>query len=643
MTRLGRAQEQLIIFVQDGGQSSEHFKAEYLDSILQYANQNDIDLLLKEVTSDSLPEGITLTPSIVYQNSLGRSLYQGRYSTIDRLINFIRTVKNEPKKEEQNEKHNILIWNNENAIIAMPLKITPLTGSIGNNFDQLKFIETSKRQVGSDLSYSKHYEEIILPRHARSFYVDLYPWLSDDSLLYISGAVFSMFNCIDPVFRAEQLIVGSWRERSKLFAMAGKKIERVVAQQLNNLSQGDAFIPISKSINSYSWDKVGLSLPQKVSTPIPDAIYLNEIPKHWHSPRALDKNSPVIQFHFGAPIDYYAGEAQEMKVQLNLAKRNSLLDATGHVVVDASSITMGDEGLDDHIFHSYLKIFSYPNATYDFKIVRAPSVWHIDSIQPIALNGVFEMIGKKVEISATGTAQMVANENERFSLSIHGNFMLPLHSLYGIEGPDGPSPAKDELHFQLNFLLSPGLHKVSKQDNLYEALREQPVVSSDGKEIVLEEFVSWKARNRIYKAEGGFDHWRFMRLSIKNDKIENLTANIEIDINSISEKSKLLVKHLKGEDFFQSDYYPKAFLDIRNVKKLQDESYVADGFITIKDIKEAILVNFDVIDKSTLTIRGSLPIDREAHNIGTSKKSQNISKIVDVTFQVILKDHIQKQ
>ena len=104
---------QLIVFTQQKDHPvMKHFDAEWLPKIKEIAASQDIELLMKDV-SKGAPEMITFTPAIVYQNHLGRSLYIGRYTLLDKIKTFIRTVQRMPQQEVDNEKHDVLVWENE--------------------------------------------------------------------------------------------------------------------------------------------------------------------------------------------------------------------------------------------------------------------------------------------------------------------------------------------------------------------------------------------------------------------------------------------------------------------------------------------------------------------------------------------------
>ena len=120
---------------------------------------------------------------------------------------------------------------------------------------------------------------------------------------------------------------------------------------------------------------------------------------------------------------------------------------------------------------------------------------------------------------------------------------------------------------------------------------------------------------------------------------EEVKAQIEIDIASISERSKLLVKHLKGEEYFDLGKYETAAVYVNGAKKQADGSFIANAEALIKGEKAPILLTFEVLDDKKLVVKGKAKIERETFKIGTSKKAKSISKTVELEFQTSFKEY----
>ncbi|MBL0715945.1 MAG: hypothetical protein JJV98_19845 [Desulfosarcina sp.] len=98
--------EQMIVFVQpDRSAVDDAFQSDRLPAIRKIADAMGVRVHIVPAGGGAPPE-VALTPLIVYQNHRGRSIYQGRTTTSDRIRNFIRTSRfisqgAEPNRREQ--------------------------------------------------------------------------------------------------------------------------------------------------------------------------------------------------------------------------------------------------------------------------------------------------------------------------------------------------------------------------------------------------------------------------------------------------------------------------------------------------------------------------------------------------------------
>ncbi len=622
---------QLLVFVDSSKPVSKHFTAESLPMVKAMAAERNLEVQVIEI-AEGAPKEVTFTPQIVFQNHLGRSLYRGRYTTIERLTNFVRTVTNAPQANANNPKVNTPVIQTGRAVVGTPIKITPLSGTVPVGFDQEIFQEEALEVIGTGLQTLRLVEQYNFPASGRLLYVDFHPFLGQDGSLFISAKIFSMFSCVEPVYETPVPYKGTWDTRRELFKTAGKGMEYMALQQLRSLAHGDAIEQRPFDQPTPSWTDLGLELPAAPKVSLPPAFTNNSLSKEWTFAEGLPDGSPLVQFHFGAPVDHYAGEARQMRTQLRLKSKNSLQGATGHVVVKTSSITMGDDGLDDHIFNDYLAVLNYPNATYEFEIVEAPASWEIGSSQSIGLKGTFSMIGKPVELSSSGRVDVVSGNNGEPLLKLHGSFKLPLKALYGIEGPDGPSPAKDELQFYLNVLLKPTKKAAKLSSELFAA--DTPKANSKEPLETEGDFIGWKARNKFYKANGSFKKWEVAGYKMQGLDVSTLKVIVVIDITSMEEKSKKLVHHLQQPDFFDAEQFPTGTIRMKNPVPDGNGGYTAQGEATLLGIAKQIPISFEVVSETPFVVSGTAIINRNAFGIGKMKSAKGITEDVEVKFRL---------
>lgn len=68
--------------------------------------------------------------------------------------------------------------------------------------------------------------------------------------------------------------------------------------------------------------------------------------------------------------------------------------------------------------------------------------------------------------------------------------------------------------------------------------------------------------------------------------------NFNVDVNSINTDNEMRDKHLKGDDFFNAEKYPKMAFTSTSMKKINDKNYELTGNLTIRDVTKT--VKFDV-------------------------------------------------
>lgn len=100
-------------------------------------------------------------------------------------------------------------------------------------------------------------------------------------------------------------------------------------------------------------------------------------------------------------------------------------------------------------------------------------------------------------------------------------------------------------------------------------------------------------------------------------------GSFEIDVNSLTvedvkdEKSNgRLTAHLKNDDFFATDKFPKATFAITNAKKMAGDKYEIQGDLTIKGITNKITFPATVkSEKSLVKANATIKVDRTKFDI----------------------------
>ena len=445
--------EQLIVFVQpDVSPVAKSFRQRRLPQIRKLAQTLEVGLHEVDARKGS-PSTVGITPLIVYQNHRGRSIYQGRTTTLERIRNFIRTSRFVPQGKEPNRRENIPIWEIGRSRAWAPLKVAPVSGTRPQNYDHEAFVAEALENIKKGFKKFRIQKTAELGRADRGFYMDFNPWLSGDGTLYLSLVLFSQFDCKAPVFQKK--MIGPWQDYRNLFQQAAGVMEDTVARIIQDPESGDSFDPVGKNTPQTSWKNIGFPLPQAPKETTAASKVSTKIPHNWILAKSDPDDAPMIQFRFPAPLDNYAGEVKSAKGEFSLSNNLTLNSAKGFIEIDArTAITMGDPVLDEAIRGSMLlDTKNFPAAGFVVENIsgdRLPLAY--GRLSPAAVTGIFTLKGKKIPLSAIMEFEPVIGEDGKPRLLIRGAFKIDLR-VFNIEGADGPAPARHILLLDLNFIL----------------------------------------------------------------------------------------------------------------------------------------------------------------------------------------------
>jgi len=429
-------------------------KASEMEQIKGLAAELNLNFLVKESTY-GLPAEIKTLPAIIFQNKKGRSQYFGRYTNLPRIRNFVRTSKMMHPKNSTRKVKNVFLWKKGKADITAPIKITSLTGLQPEPFDSLAFKRELKESLASGMEKFQLESAHEASKSTKSFYFNIYPYLDEDRKMHITYEIFSQYNCIEAISQKLDSVLTpfDWEARAKGFQQIGSLIEKDIFKHISDSNKGDAFSTVPDTSPIVSWVDLGLDI--RASTK-----QLNEvsklpfsIEKHWKVEKNSTKDDPLGVFSFLSPLDNYAGEIKDLNGSLQLHKSGSLQKMSGAFKVKVEDITMGAKGLDDQIRTKILQQALFPIASFEFSDIACDK----DQIKmgdekQIEIPGTFTMLGISIPLVVEANL-LPTYEQGLQKLSVSCTFHLSLFESFKIEGPDGPSPAKDHLRFFMKFNL----------------------------------------------------------------------------------------------------------------------------------------------------------------------------------------------
>jgi polyisoprenoid-binding protein YceI len=444
----------LLVFYQSDNQL---FIKETLPKLQQYCKDKKIDLIEKNA-SEGIPEELTSTPALVFQNAKGRSIYAARYATFSTIENFIRTSRAFPQKGNGViEKSNVLLHTEGKMNIATALKITPLSGVSPKDFDNTIFEKNIAKSIDKAMQQFDYLQKesfgqslVQLKKTDRIFYLDIHPFAEKTGKVFLTYELYAQFSCTEPIFtKLKTPLVTDFEHIGEAAETIGKTIENEIFAHLKNATNGDAYTAISAATPIKNWADFGFgSMPNqdKNLNKNEEAAAVN-LHKNWTYAGAIDSETPLMAFHFQAPLDRYAGEVKEIKGTMQINENQALTG--GNFEVNTASLTMGIADFDEKIHDKYIKIKRYPTAMFSFSGQQIPL--QMGKTSDANIVGDFTLMGKKIPV--TMQTQLTPSKNDKgiTVIVVQAAFNLNITDDFNIKGPDGPDPAKKNMEFFMNF------------------------------------------------------------------------------------------------------------------------------------------------------------------------------------------------
>ncbi len=456
----GPEHTRVVVFVQPDKPVDMEFVADWLPAVREEADAAGLPVTVIDV-SRGAPPAVTVTPLIAMHTPLGRSLYQGRYTTLDRLRNFLRTARRVPQAPGGITRDHVAAMAFGRSQLAAPIKIAAVTGTRPDGHDDETFEREARRAIARGFHRFDMAASVEQQRADRAFYMDFYPWLSDDGTLYLSLAIYSQFHCKQPVFitAPDVPLVAPWNQRGLLFARAARLLEKEVLRQVTLGETGDGISPVASSLRDMTWDALGMPLVANTRGAERAAVMSTEpLPLEWTLERG---DAPSLLFHLAAPLDGYAGEVAGVAADITLAPAEgdaiaALVGATGTIKATTRTVTMGDADLDEAVLGSaMLRVSRHPEATFTIDAIDADAPLAYGRLTPASARGTFSLKGIDIPLTLAFQVEPTVADDGTPRLLADGSFAIRLRDPFGIVGLSEPMPAADTVEFDFAFRLMP--------------------------------------------------------------------------------------------------------------------------------------------------------------------------------------------
>jgi polyisoprenoid-binding protein YceI len=136
----------------------------------------------------------------------------------------------------------------------------------------------------------------------------------------------------------------------------------------------------------------------------------------------------------------------------------------------------------------------------------------------------------------------------------------------------------------------------------------------------------------------------------ENDDFTNAKVNFEADINSIDTKNEQRDAHLKSDDFFNAEQFPKMTFRSTSIEKEGEGEYKLKGDLTIRDITKPITLEVDYngstkdpwgFERAGFEVTGK--INRKEYGLKWSAVTEAGGLVVDDIVKLVMNVEFVKQ
>jgi polyisoprenoid-binding protein YceI len=136
----------------------------------------------------------------------------------------------------------------------------------------------------------------------------------------------------------------------------------------------------------------------------------------------------------------------------------------------------------------------------------------------------------------------------------------------------------------------------------------------------------------------------------EGDDFTNAKVNFEADVNSIDTKNEQRDAHLKSDDFFNAEQFPKMTFKSTGIEKNGEGEYTLKGDLTIRDITKPITLDVDYngstkdpwgFERAGFEVTGK--INRKEYGLKWSAVTEAGGLVVDDIVKLVMNIEFVKQ
>lgn len=100
--------------------------------------------------------------------------------------------------------------------------------------------------------------------------------------------------------------------------------------------------------------------------------------------------------------------------------------------------------------------------------------------------------------------------------------------------------------------------------------------------------IMFKVKHLMISTATGYFKKFDATLEVDEEELENAKVYFEADIDSVDTKNEQRDAHLKSDDFFNAEQFPKMIFKSTKIERVDDDEFKMTGDLTIRDITKSV-------------------------------------------------------
>lgn len=148
--------------------------------------------------------------------------------------------------------------------------------------------------------------------------------------------------------------------------------------------------------------------------------------------------------------------------------------------------------------------------------------------------------------------------------------------------------------------------------------------------VAVESQIDFKIKNAGFWVDGFFNDFK-VNGAFDENKLDQSYFDVEIEVESINTGIEARDKHLRRDDYFDVEKFPKITFKSTKIER-KGNSYVTTGQLTVRSVTKTVSIPFKVSEVgNNLQFKGELKLNRLDYGVGSKSWVLGNKVVVDIS------------